>query len=99
MQLVLYHEDNRILYKASIRSPVVTANGVEFDEGSVIADLFLLLEDTVEVGEEVTDELRSLDQKEKYRKAPEIDLQKENEDLKARLESAEAAIIGLMDFM
>jgi hypothetical protein len=99
MKLVLYDNSNVVVKTIeNIRSPVVEGDIIEWEEGSLsgINLPFLLLDDVIEIAEVITDEIKTFDKKEQFTKA---DLVKENQELRARLESTEMAIITLMDFM
>lgn len=102
MKLVVYKgDDGRVLLiEENLISPVVMGNRVSWEGGSVEdTDSFILLENDVDVGEVVSEELKALDKKGEFIKPPERDLAKENEELKARLEAVEMATVTLMDFM
>jgi hypothetical protein len=99
MKLVLYDTSyNAVKTIENIRSPVVDGNNIEWEEGSLsgINLPFLLLDDAISITGVITEGIEKLDKKEQFAKT---DLAKENHELKARLESAEMAIISLMDFM
>lgn len=99
MKLVIYDQDHNIKeIRENILSPVVEGNDVRWEGGSLtgIKFPFILLDDEVEVGETITNEIILMDKKKEY---PVHNLVEENEDLKARLESAEAAILTLMDIV
>jgi hypothetical protein len=99
MKLVLYDTSyNAVKTIENIRSPVVDGNSIEWEEGSLsgINLPFLLLDDAISITGAISDGIKNLDKKEQFAKT---DLVKENQELKARLETAEMAIISLMDFM
>ncbi|WP_226085638.1 hypothetical protein [Mesobacillus sp. S13] len=99
MKLVIYDQEHNIKeIRENILSPVVEGNDVRWEGGSLtgIKFPFILLDDELEVGETLTDEIIQLDKKEEY---PAHDLVEENLDLRTRLESAEAAILTLMDIV
>lgn len=93
MKLILYKEDRSILFSVDdIKSPTVKENGVDWEEGSVTAaDLFVLLEDGVEVGETITDEILALDQKEHFRKVDEM------EDMRQQLAQTNALLLDFLE--
>jgi hypothetical protein len=99
MKLVLYNDSNVVVETIeNIHLPTVKENSVEWEDGSLtgINLPFCLFDDDADIPEVITDEIKALDNKEQFKKR---DLAKENAVLKARLESAEMAIISLMDFM
>jgi hypothetical protein len=93
MKLILYKEDRSIIFKVDdIQSPVVQDDGVSWEEGSVTAaDLFLLLEDDVEVGDTVTDGMLAQDRKEHFKKTDEI------QELKQQLAQTNALLLDFLE--
>lgn len=98
MKLVIYDSDRNVVEAIeNILSPTVDGNNIEWEGGSMTGvNLPFLLLDDMEISEDVTDEIIALNQSEKFKK---VDLVKENVELKARLETAEMAIVSLMDFI
>jgi hypothetical protein len=99
VKLVLYDENYTVKQVIEeIEQPVINQNNVKWEDGFLngINLPFVLLENDIVIGESLTNEVVSLDEKEKY---TQVDLEKENQELKARIESAEMAIITLMDFL
>ncbi|MFJ5716520.1 hypothetical protein [Neobacillus sp. NPDC093127] len=102
MRIVVYDNDKKVVdIIEDINHPKVSGNIVDWEGGSVENNLpFLLLEDSVEVSEVVTDDIIALDKKSQFVKVDELaQLKIENADLKLRLEMAEMAIVSLMDFI
>jgi hypothetical protein len=99
VKLVLFDENFTVRQVIEeIEHPVINENNVTWEGGSLngINLPFVLLQDDVEIGETISEEAIAQDQKTNYLAH---DLVTENEQLKARVEAAEAAIISLMDFV
>lgn len=99
MKLVIFNNENKVIDALEGLSEVQTkGEDVWWNGGSMqgIKLNYLILDDSVEVSETITKEVIAVDQKENFRK---VDFEQENAELKARLESAEMAIITLMDFL
>jgi hypothetical protein len=96
MKVVLY-TDNRILAAfENIRSPVVIDNkNISWESGSVNdADLFILLDDEVDLSEGLTPEIIALDVKNNFLK---VEVPNENEELKQQLAETNALILDFME--
>lgn len=102
MKIVVYDFDKKVVDVIDdIKHPKVSGNRVDWEGGSTENNLpFLLLEDSVEINETITDEIIALDKKSEFAKVDELaELKAENTELKSRLETAEMAIVTLMDFV
>jgi hypothetical protein len=94
MKLIQYN-GSRILYTVeNIRMPVTVEDGVHWENGSVTGtDFLLLLDDNVEIGEEVTDELKALDRRSDFVK----EVAPNPLDLKRQLAETNALILDFME--
>jgi hypothetical protein len=94
MKLVQYN-GSRILYTVKdIRTPVTVEHGVHWESGSVTGtDFLLLLDDNVELGEEVTDELKALDRRADFVKVKAPD----PAELEKKLAETNALILDFME--
>lgn len=106
MNIVLV-SDNKVMEVISVKTIEVNKNNIKYEneEGpaelnGVLADFYIVDNDAYEINQELSAEelndLQTVDKKEEFKH---IDLEAENAELKTRLESAEMAIIGLMDFV
>lgn len=98
MNLILYDESRTVVEVIGVQTPVVNNNNVQWEDGSIqgINLPFIIVEDQVGMGDVLSDEMISKDKKSNYLKK---DLEKENEELRSRVDSVEFATITLMDFM
>ena len=85
MKLALYHNSKILQVFENVASPVVQGNTVSWETGSISDGEFLLLDDSVEVADTVTEELVNWDQKENFVKEKPPD----TEELLSRLLEAE----------
>lgn len=96
MKIVIYDNETKkvIFRREQVTNPSVTLDGVEFGGGGLtgITAGFILLDDAVEVGETVTDEILFADKK--------SDHQSEDiESLKRQLADTNADLLGLMEYV
>lgn len=97
MKIVLYNKTRILEVFENVEKPAVDASSINWENGSVDGtDSFLLLDDAVEVGDTVTEELKAQDKGASF---PKIDLRKENELLKQELAQTNADLMGLMDYV
>lgn len=99
MKLIFYNDENRVLdIQENMQQVTISENEVTWQDGSVkgIKVHFIVLPDEVDVGDTVTEEIMSKDVKDNFKKR---DLEQENAELRARLDTAEMALITVMDLM
>ncbi|WP_080845540.1 hypothetical protein [Cytobacillus gottheilii] len=101
MKLVLYNNESKVTNVIEgVVSPTVKEKDISWEAGFMggVNLPFLLLDDNVEIGETVTDDMKLLDQTNNclYVNENEV-LKKENEELKERLGATELAIVDLLD--
>jgi hypothetical protein len=75
MKLVFYDDNNNVLdITKGVISPSVTSDSVEWTNGSVkgVKVNFILVDDTVEIGDTVTSENIAADQKENFKKVDQL---------------------------
>jgi hypothetical protein len=97
MQIIIYKENEIVEVNQGVTGVKVKGNSIFWDGGRWLGvNLpFLVLEDGVEVSE-INETIIALDQKHLLQ---EVNLEEENKALKARLDTAETAIIALMDIV
>jgi hypothetical protein len=94
MKLVLYYENRILDVIDGILSPRVSENKIEWETGSVEGtDSFVLLENDVEVGADITDELLAIDKRSFFAKVPEPSAV----ELRQQLSETNALILDFME--
>jgi hypothetical protein len=99
MKIAIYQENGMLAtVLEGIDNPKLVGSELTFDKGSItgIDENHILLDDTAEAPETL-EEASAINQMGHLTKVP--TLEEENAELRLRLESAEMAIISLMDFM
>lgn len=98
MKIAIYQSGMLATVLEGINNPKLIGDELTFDQGSILGidENHILLDDETEVPETL-EEATLLDQKGNLNKL--LTLEEENAELRTRLESAEMAIITLMDFM
>jgi hypothetical protein len=99
MKIAIYQNNGMLAtVLEDIDNPKLVGSELTFDKGSItgIDENHILLDDAVEVPETL-EEASAINQLSNLTKVP--TLEEENAELRLRLESAEMAIISLMDFM
>jgi hypothetical protein len=96
MKIVLYKGNAVVEVEEGLENIEVKGNSVSWQRGrwQGIKLPFIILDDSVTVGDTVNEELLSLDQKESFTST---NLEEENKMLRERLTFAEDAILFLMD--
>lgn len=96
MKIVLYNEECILEVVEDVVNPIVVDNNITWDTGEMtgINPSFLLVENDVEVGGEVNDELLQVDKKDEFKpNENELEILREESDINAM------AIMSLTDFI
>jgi hypothetical protein len=98
MKIAIYQNGTLATVLEGVNNPKLIGGELTFDQGSItgIDENHILLDDAVEVPE-TSEEAVTLNQMGHLTKV--TTLEEENAELRSRLESAEMAIITLMDFL
>jgi hypothetical protein len=96
MKVIIYDiETKKVIFRREqIASPSVTSDGIEFAGGGMtgISAGFILVDDAVEVGDTVTDDIILADRKPDHQSD-------DIESLKSQLADTNADLLGLMEFV
>mgnify|MGYP003575844933 CR=1 FL=1 len=99
MKIAIYQNDGMLAtVLEGVDNPKLVGSELIFDKGSItgIDENHILLDDAT-IAPETVEEARAVNQMDQLNKVP--TLEEENAELRLRLESAEMAIITLMDFL
>ena len=88
MKLIIYNDNNEIVESIEVNNPVITSDLISWDNGSMsLPNLpYIILDDTIEVGEDVNEVMISQDRKSDFVK---LSLEEENAVLKEKLNQME----------
>jgi cell shape-determining protein MreC len=98
MKIAIYQNGTLATVLEGVNNPKLVGSELTFDQGSITGtdENHILLDDAAEAPETL-EEAKTLNQMDRLSKVQ--TLEEENAELRSRLESAEMAIITLMDFL